>query len=93
MQAFEIDDRTFQAMDEEGNFVELDEEIADEPTAQKKTNELIFNEDLFDEEHLPTSSDEDEEEGDEEQEQGTSQGITKQNMDDDSSLCEKLNKI
>jgi hypothetical protein len=86
MQAFEIDDCTFQAMDEDGKLIEMDER--DLETDQSKM--LVFNKELFDDVHIPTSSSDEDEEEDEDREhiEGTSGA-----NNDEASLCDKLNKI
>ena len=89
MQAFEIDDTTFQAIDVEGKLIEED----DKETENEQGKLLVFNEELFDQadhDQLPSSSDEDDDSDEEDDGQGTSKA---NNHQSDEALCDKLNKI
>ena len=95
MHAFEIDDRTFQAVDEQGLLIELDERELLEGGEQQQQRLVVFNQELFDQsaEELPSSSDEGEDDDDNDEANGDGPGTSGGRKVDEEALCKKLNKV
>jgi hypothetical protein len=95
MHAFEIDDRTFQAVDEQGLLIELDERELLEGGEQQQQRLVVFNQELFDQsaEELPSSSDEGEDDDDNDEANGNGPGTSGGRKIDEEALCKKLNKV